>query len=63
MKNLWKVWFSRRRNIYMRIARQYRTTPWKVYRLGHGGIAKSKKDVKILQELQKCGVISQIYPW
>lgn len=37
--------------------------PWKVYRLGHGGMSKNKKDIKILEELQRYGVISYIYPW
>lgn len=34
-----------------------------VYHLGHGGVSKSNKDIKILEELQQNGVISQIYPW
>lgn len=63
MKSLWKVWFSRRRGLYLRIARKYHTTPWRVYHLGHGGFSKNKKDMKILEELQKQGVISRIYPW
>ena len=33
------------------------------YRLGHGGMSKNKKDIKILEELQRYGVISYIYPW
>ena len=37
MESLWKVWFSRRRKVYVRIARQYGSTPWRVYYLGHGG--------------------------
>lgn len=37
--------------------------PWKVYQLGHGGMSKNKKDIKILEELQRYGVISYIYPW
>lgn len=52
MKKLWKVWFSKRRHIYMEIARKYRSTPWKVYHLGHGGRGKTPKDMKILEELQ-----------
>ncbi len=63
MNSLWKVWFSKRRRIYLQIARKYRTTPWRVYHLGHGEFSKSKKDIKILEELQQYGVISQIYPW
>ena len=52
MRSIWKVWFSKRRKIYFRIARKFHTTPWKVYRLGHGGMSKNKKDIKILEELQ-----------
>lgn len=63
MKSLWKVWFSRRRSIYFQIARKCRTTPWRVYHLGHGGTSKNKKDIKVLEELQRHGVISSIYPW
>ena len=42
---------------------KFHTTPWKVYQLGHGGMSKNKKDIKILEELQRYGVISYIYPW
>ena len=63
MKSLWKVWFSKRRNIYVQIARKHHSTPWRVYHLGHGGVSKSNKDIKILEELKQNGVISQIYPW
>ena len=42
MRSIWKVWFSKRRKIYFRIARKFHTTPWKVYRLGHGGMSKNK---------------------
>lgn len=63
MRSIWKVWFSKRRKIYFRIASKFRITPWKVYRLGHGGMSKNKKDIKILEELQRYGVISYIYPW
>ena len=42
---------------------QYRSTPWKVYHLGHGGRGKTPKDMKILEELQQRGIISYIYPW
>lgn len=63
MKKLWKVWFSKRRHIYMEIARKYRSTPWKVYHLGHGGRGKTPKDMKILEELQQREIISYIYPW
>lgn len=48
MKSLWKVWFSKRRSIYIRIARKCRSTPWRVYHLGHGGVSKNNKDIKIL---------------
>ena len=43
MESLWKVWFSRRRKVYVRIARQYGSTPWRVYYLGHeAGAGRSK---------------------
>lgn len=45
MRSIWKVWFSKRRKIYFRIARKFHTTPWKVYQLGHGGMSKNKKDI------------------
>lgn len=63
MKGLWKVWFSRRRRTYIRIACKFRTTPWRVYHLGHGKMSKCLKDVNILKELQQQGIISRIYPW
>ena len=31
--------------------------------LGHGGISRSIKDIKILKALQQQGIISRIYPW
>lgn len=63
MKTVWKVWFSKRRSIYIQIACKYRTTPWRVYYLGHGGKCKSGKDIKILSELKRYGIIERIYPW
>lgn len=63
MKIIWKVWFSERRSIYIRIACKYWATPWRVYRLGHGSKCKTRKDIKILSELKRYGIISQIYPW
>ena len=56
MKKLWKVWFSKRRHLYIEIA-------WRVYHLGHGGRGKTLKDMRILEELQQYGIISHIYPW
>ena len=63
MESLWKVWFSRRRKVYVRIARRYGSTPWRVYYLGHGGRGRALKDIQILEALQRQGVISHIYPW
>lgn len=63
MKIAWKVWFSKRRSTYIRIAYKYRSTPWRVYYLGHGGKCETRKDMKILSELKRHGIISQIYPW
>ena len=53
MESLWKVWFSRRRKVYVRIARRYGSTPWRVYYLGHGGRCRSLKDIQILEALQR----------
>lgn len=63
MKKLWKVWFSKRRHLYIEIARKHRSSPWRVYHLGHGGRGKTLKDMRILEELQQYGIISHIYPW
>ena len=49
--------------MYVRIARRYGSTPWRVYYLGHGGRCRSLKDIQILEALQRQGVISHIYPW
>lgn len=51
------------KDLFSGYARKFHTTPWKVYQLGHGGMSKNKKDIKILEELQRYGVISYIYPW
>lgn len=59
----WKVWFSARRSVYLKIARKFRVTPWKVYYLAHGNPCKRKKGIEILEELQKRGIITKIYPW
>ena len=48
---------------YVEIARKHRSTPWRVYHLGHGGRGKTLKDMRILEELQQYGIISHIYPW
>ena len=48
---------------YIEIARKHRSTPWRVYHLGHGGRGKTLKDMRILEELQQYGIISHIYPW
>lgn len=63
MRSFCNVWFSKRRAIYMRIARKCHSTPWKVYCLARGGVIKSDKDMKILHMLQDEGIISHINPW
>lgn len=60
MKEIWKVWISSRRSIYLKIARKYHTTAWRVYRLGHGGRSRSTKEDLILEELKRYGIISRI---
>ena len=62
MRSIWKVWFSKRRKIYFRIARKFHTTPWKVYQLGHGGMSKNKKSgVGIQRKKEKCRRKNIIY--
>ena len=56
MKKLWKVWFSKRRHLYIEIARKHRSTPWRVYHLGHGGRGKTLKDMRILEEIGRAHV-------
>lgn len=63
IRSFFKIWFSRRRSIYIKIARKYHSTPWKIYYLAHGGMCKSDKDAKLLHILLEEGIISQIYPW
>ena len=63
MESLWKVWFSKRRHLYIEIARKHRSTPWRVYHLGHGGRGKTLKDMRILEELQQYGIISRNHLW
>lgn len=60
---IWKFWSSPRRELYIRLARQYRTTPWKVYNLAHGSRTRCNTDLQVLKELEKEGVIAKIYPW
>ncbi len=55
--------FSSRRGIYIRIAFQFKKTPWRVYELAHGSKARSSKEEKILQELKDQGIISVVRPF
>ena len=45
MESLWKVWFSRRRKVYVRIARQYGSTPWRGYYCMHVQLAQRHADI------------------
>lgn len=50
--------FSSRRMVYIKVASQFKTAPWRVYELAHGSKACSNKESKILQELKEQGIIS-----
>lgn len=49
--------FARHRDIYLKIAFHYWTTPHHVWSLAHGRLAKTSKDTKILHELLDYGII------
>lgn len=52
--------FSERRMVYIKIAFQFKVTPWRVYDLAHGSKARSNKESKILQKLKEQGIISVV---
>lgn len=52
--------FSKRRDIYSRIAAEYDVSSFHVYKLAHGSRARSIKDERVLEELYKEGIISRI---
>lgn len=56
-------WFSKKRNSYIKIAFQFRTTPWRVYNLAHGSRIKSYQELQILEKLKQEKIISNIIPW
>lgn len=62
-KGIWRFYSSTNRNVYVKIALQYRTWPWKVYNLAHGKRSHTSKDHKILEELLKRGIINEVKPW
>lgn len=49
--------FSRNREIYRLVAREYNTSAVHVYRLAHGKKSKGNRDYYILKRLKEHGVI------
>lgn len=62
-KWLWGFWGSNNKNIYIKVAFKFRTTPWRVYNLAHGSRTKSYEETLILNKLKQEGVIVKISPW
>lgn len=62
-KGFLQFWFSVNRDVYMELSFQFKTNPWRVYSLAHGKRTRSLKDNRILQELQKKGIVNTIKPW
>lgn len=62
-KGVLQFWFSVNRDVYMELSFQFKTNPWRVYSLAHGKRTRSLKDNRILQELQKKGIVNTIKPW
>lgn len=52
MESLWKVWFSRRRKVYVRIARQYGSTPWQ------GVLFRTWRQVQVAQRHADIGSVT-----
>lgn len=53
--------FARHRDIYIKIAYHYFTSPKHVWSLAHGKPAKTDKDSKILHELLDYGIIHRYH--
>jgi hypothetical protein len=49
--------FSRNKEIYRAIAREYHTSLFHVYRLAHGKRGRSNRDYYIVKKLKEQGVI------
>lgn len=62
-KWLWGFWGSENKDIYIKIASEFRTTPWRVHSLAHGSRTKSYEEAQILDKLKQEGVIVKISPW
>jgi len=49
--------------VYIRLALKYRVTPWRIYSLAHGQRSNNRRENKILKELQKLHIISDVKSW
>lgn len=61
--NFLKFMYSGNRVVYIRLALKYRVAPWRVYSLAHGGRSNNRRENKILKELQKLHIISDVKSW
>ncbi|WP_313382283.1 hypothetical protein [Proteiniphilum saccharofermentans] len=55
------LFFSENKTVYRSIAREYGTTPLRVYRLAHGKRAANNRDYQILKILQKQDIIEGVF--
>jgi len=53
--------FSRHKEIYRAIAREFNTKPFHVYRLAHGGRCRGNKDYFIVKKLKESGIINATF--
>lgn len=59
---LWQCYFfSRNREIYRAIAREYDTSTVHVYRLAHGRRSRSNRDYYIVKKLKEQGVLTATF--
>lgn len=58
-----KFMYSSNRVVYIRLAVKYRVTPWRIYSLAHGQRSNNRRENKILKELQKLQIISDVKSW
>ena len=58
-----KFTYSSNRVAYIRLALKYRVTPWRIYSLAHGQRSNNRRENKILKELQKLQIISDVKNW
>lgn len=58
---LFKIFKSPNRSVYFMVAKKYKTSIWRVYRLAHGKrVYLSGKSLDILKELKEQGVIDSV---